>query len=496
MTTWDQADARPRIRRIRGGDETFTPRRRTPPPKRAPRLRLADIDDEAAEPGFLDWDGVFAFLIFAPMLFIAQLTTLGAAAIAGLAPLYLFVRRERFWKTLAPRAFLFIVPAFALFSVVWSEAAGESFRYASEYAITALVGVLLSSARRPGAVLKGLAVAFLVYVAVSVAMGGTVLIGVGAGGEAFAGLSESKNLLADIASTGLIISASVALVAVQRGHWLWLVLGLAAIGLDTYAVVAARSAGAMLGLVMAVVAIAGLTPLVFVGRAFRAWVTSMVALVLMALGLSYRWIAATLIEVGASIFDKDPTLTGRTYLWYRAADLIREKPFLGRGYYAFWLKGNTDAEGLWRYFGIQQRGGFTFHNTLIDILVTLGWAGAVLIIAVALVGVVALVRRFVSRPSLPMVFWIAILLYQLARTPIETIGIAPFYFSTVLTFGALGAAFGRARAAKPARLAYPQMRQLDVWRIESGQSGWANPRYSPAKGSLRLLKAPAPEAEP
>ena len=285
MTTWDDA-ARPRPRRIRGGDEAFVPRHRVAPPKRRPRQRPADLDDEAAKEGFLDWDGVFAFAIFTPMLFIAQLTTLGAAAVAGLAPLYLFLRRERLLKTLGPRAFLFIVPAFALFSVVWSEAPGESFRYAAEYIITALVGLLLSSARRPGAVLKGLASAFFVYIAVSVVLGGRVAIGVGAGGEAFSGLSDSKNLLADIASTGLIVSAVVILIALQRRQWLWLALAVAAIALDLYAVVGARSAGAMLGLGMAVVAIVGLTPLVFAGKAVRAWVTSMVAVVLLAVGFS------------------------------------------------------------------------------------------------------------------------------------------------------------------------------------------------------------------
>jgi len=494
MTTWDRAAAPPRPRRIRGGDEAFVPRRRMPPPKR--KARPAQFDDEAAEPGFLDWDGIFAFAVFAPMLFIAQISTFGAAAVAGLAPLYLFLRRERLLKTFAPRAFLFLIPALALFSVVWSEAAGESFRYACEFLITVIVGLLLSSAQRPGAVLKGMALAFLVYVAVSVAMGGTVLIGVGAGGAAFSGLSESKNLLADIASTGLIISASLCLIAVQRRSWPWLLVGLAAMVLDTYAVLAARSAGALLGLAMAVMAIVGLTPLVFAGRIVRAWVTSMVAVILLAVGLSYRWLAAAMIEMGASVFDKDPTLTGRTYLWYRAADLIREKPFLGRGYYAFWLQGNLDAEGLWRYFGIDNRGGFTFHNTLVDILVTLGWAGAVVIIGVGLVGVVALIRRFVTRPSLSLVFWIAILLYQLARTPIETIGIAPFYFSTVLTFGALGAAFNRSRVPKPVRGAYPQMRQLRAWTTEGAQAGWANPRVTPARGALRLLAPPAEAKTP
>src|SRR5206468_5348775 len=137
----------------------------------------------------------------------------------------------------------------------------------------------------------------------------------------------------------------------------------------------------------------------------------------------------------------------------------------------------------------------TFHNTLVDILVTLGWAGALVIAATVAVGVVLLVRRFIGRPSLTLVFWMAILLYQLARTPIETIGIAPFYFSTALAFGALGAAFGRVRQPRPLRSAYPQMRQLKAWKIEEAPAGWANPRYTPATGALRLLRTEPVEAE-
>jgi exopolysaccharide production protein ExoQ len=196
-----------------------------------------------------------------------------------------------------------------------------------------------------------------------------------------------------------------------------------------------------------------------------------------------------MIDWGATLFDKDPTLTGRTYLWYRAAELIHEKPVLGRGYYAFWLQGNTDAEGLWRYFGIQERGGFTFHNTLVEILVSLGWAGVVVIGATVLIGAVALVRRFVSRPNLALVFWIAIFLYQLARTPIESIGIAPFYFSTVLCFAALGAAFGRVRAPRPQRAPYRPIRELQVVTVDGRPAGWARAE----RGGLQRVR---PEAEP
>jgi exopolysaccharide production protein ExoQ len=273
--------------------------------------------------------------------------------------------------------------------------------------------------------------------------------------------------------------------AIRARQWLWVGVGAVAIFLEFHAVVAARSAGALLGLGIGVSAMLGLLVLIAAGKAVRAWLTSVLAIVLVAVGLSYRWLAATMIEVGANLFDKDPTLTGRTYLWYRAADLIQEKPMLGRGYYAFWLQGNTDAEGLWRYFGIDNRGGFTFHNTLVDILVKLGWTGAVVFLITVLIGTIALIRKFVQRPTLALVMWVSIFLYQLARMPIETIGLAPFYFSTALAFAALGAAFGRVRTPRAPRPAYARPRLVRVQTLDyAGQA--------PARASLRILR---PDAE-
>jgi exopolysaccharide production protein ExoQ len=487
-STWDAGPAdSPRIRRIRGGGEA------EPASRPRPRLAAVQVIEEHTphrEEGFefagIDIDGAFAFALFTPMLFIGQLGTLGGAMIAALTPLYLFLRRERLFRLFLPRSFLFLVPALAIFSVVWSQAPGESLRYAMELVITVAAGLLLSSARNQEAVVRGISLAFLTYVAASILFGGYVAVGVGMGGEAFAGLSESKNLLGDIASSGLVASAVVAILALQNRSWLWLAIAFASIVLDLYCVVGARSAGAMVGLGMAITAIVGLTPLVYAGKVLRAWVTSMIGLCLLAVGAFYSTIAQAMIDFGASVFDKDPTLTGRTYLWYRAADLIREKPLLGRGFYAFWLQGNTDAEGLWQYFGIDARGGFTFHNTFVEILVMLGWAGLTVIAGTVAIGVIFLIRRFVTRPTLPLVFWIGILLYELARTPIETIGLAPFYFSTALVFGALGAAFKRSRSAKRER---DEAQRLQAWPMHGFADGWAAARPVPAPGSLRLVKS-------
>jgi exopolysaccharide production protein ExoQ len=158
---------------------------------------------------------------------------------------------------------------------------------------------------------------------------------------------------------------------------------------------------------------------------------------------AFRDIGAFLLSLGEQVFDKDPTLTGRTYLWYRAHDLIEQHPWLGRGFYAFWRQGNTDAEGLWQYAGILGRSGFNFHNTLVELTVQLGMIGAAVFVVVGLLGLIGLVRHFVRRPSLTLCFWLAYMLYVIVRAPVEAVGYAPFYFSTCLLFGAAGAGLQR-----------------------------------------------------
>jgi len=479
----------PRIRRLRGGGES------EPRPQASPRVTRVQVIEQTPhrEEGLPLWrtpfdiDGLFAIALLTPMLFVGQLGQLGVAMVAGLVPLYLFLRREGLAKLFLPRSFLFLIPAFALFSVVWTTAPSETLRYAIELTITVIAGLLMSSARNQEAVVRGISLAFLSYVVASIFFGGYVGVGVGMGGEAFSGLSESKNLLADIASTGLVASAVVALLAIQNKRWLWLGIAVGSIAMDLYCAIAARSAGAILGLGMATVAIVGLTPLVYAGKVVRGAVTSMVGVCLVMTGIFYSTIAQAMIDLGANLFDKDPTLTGRTYLWYRAADMIRERPVLGRGFYAFWIQGNIDAEGLWRYFGIDGRGGFTFHNTFVEILVMLGWSGLVVIGLTLATGVIFLIRRFVTRPTLTQVFWMGILLYELARTPIETVGVAPFYFSTALVFAALGSAFKRSRSRKRER--EEAQEAVDAWRAGFAGDGWAAARAAPV--SLRLVKTPS-----
>jgi exopolysaccharide production protein ExoQ len=390
-------------------------------------------------------DGAYAFILFSAMLFVQQAGSLSGLVMAALPLLYLGIRRRQAREILRTRWILLAVPVVALLSVLWSEEPGVSAKYGIEMWLTAAAGIGLSAALRPTAVFKGACLAFAVYMFTSLALGKFTVMAQADGGTAaaFVGLGDGKNLLADIASTGTLVSLTTLLISLRQKKPVWAVLAILSLAADVRVIAMARSAGATLAVSGAVVALLALALLSLMPRPGRI---GAIVLTFASVGVFvavFRDIGSFLINLGLQIFDKDPTLTGRTYLWYRAHDLIEQKPWLGRGFYAFWRQGNTDAEGLWQYAGILGRSGFNFHNTLVELTVQVGMIGAAVFVLVGLIGLVGLVRHFVRRPSLTLCFWLAYMLYVIVRAPVEAVGYAPFYFSTCLLFAAAGAGLQR-----------------------------------------------------
>lgn len=169
------------------------------------------------------------------------------------------------------------------------------------------------------------------------------------------------------------------------------------------------------------------------------------ALIFVALALIFMPdLQAAWADFRVNVLKKDATLTGRTYLWDVAAKLNAERPWLGRGYYAFWRQGNIDAEGLWRWGGIGTRSGFNFHNAYVEMQVDLGWVGQALFIGVcAGIALTGFARQLI-RPSVPMAFLLSLLIVIYVRSYAESGLIAPFSFLTLLWIATALYGFDRA----------------------------------------------------
>jgi exopolysaccharide production protein ExoQ len=404
-----------------------------------------------------DSDGFFAFVLVALTLFAWTLGTAGAVAISVMALIYAILRLPQLGEILAPRAFILVVPIFAVMSILWSQSPVDTLKYSLEFALTVGVALLLSAAPYPKAVLWGIFLAFALYIPAAIVFGQAVDVG-NNGDTALSGLTQSKNLLGDMAATGGLVSLACFVASIEDRRPFRAIAALGVAAMEIYVMLQARSAGALLGMVPAVFAFIFFLAMRPARLSMRLIATVFASLAAALMTVAY---GTSAVEDSMTLFDKDPTLTGRTYLWQRAADFIAEKPALGAGFNGFWVQGNPDAEGLWRYAGIIERTGFSFHNTLIELLVNIGWIGVFVVTVVAIISTILLLRRVMTRPTLALCFWMSLLVYEFVRMPIEAIGMAPFAHATLMMFAGFGAALAARRTAE-ARAA---LRQRSSYRM-------------------------------
>jgi exopolysaccharide production protein ExoQ len=396
------------------------------------------------------------------MLFIPQLHSVGPAIAYAFMAFYALVHRREIEPILTRRWPLLLIPALALASTVWSDYPLVTAKHAAELTLSVIGALLLSGSRRPDTVLFGFWAAFSLYLAVALAFGHSVVVGsvTGASATAFSGLNEGKNYLGVTSAMGALLALYFTARTLAKAPLLT-VLGAPFLAIDFFLVYATRSAGAVVALTLAVAAFATVACLGLLRLRGRVIACSALISLLIAGGIAGYEFANSITAQALDIFHKDPTLTGRSYLWYRADGFIQEHPWLGRGYEAFWVQGNLDAEGMWQYAQLPNRSGFNFHNTLIEIVIHLGWVGATVFIAVFLVGGVMLLRRSIRTPSLAAALWVAMLTLHAARAPFESLMPASVDFTTLLVMVAMG--FGFERLAPPAPRSAPS-RSPSKWR--------------------------------
>lgn len=331
---------------------------------------------------------------------------------------------------LARNAILFLYAGFALLSTAWSIYPGKTAWTAIQLVATLALSVTAASTPHRRHALTGLAAAFIVYMLISFAFGNWV--GWMNREVVFTGLNYGKNLFGHVAAlTGMM---SLGLLAwVRQGRTA------AAVG----AIVLAQSM-TLIGLVLShatgstiayVLSLMVFVAALAVGRGGPA-MKLVAILILAALTIVYLVAGGEIEDAFWSwlldAFQKDPGLTGRSYLWYFADQLIAEHPFVGLGYNAFWTQGNMDAEGLWALNGINDRMGFNFHSTVRDLLVDGGWIGLTGYAASLGVPLLIVGSRVFRDGRVIDACCLTIVFYFICRLPFESWVLAPWSSDTMV----------------------------------------------------------------
>lgn len=302
------------------------------------------------------------------------------------ATLGLFIYRlDGIWRAW-PAALLLLTTVFLAFaSKYWSIDSATTMRRVISLAITLLFALYMGAAFRGPHLPRMLMQATLVM-----AIGSLVMvfafpsIGVHQTENAglWRGLWYEKNQMGAVMVIGA--TASAACLAMENGRSR--LLPAVALALSSGLVLATQSKTSLLCLMLGVGTVAGFWTLRKGGAAFA--VAAVWAAVVAAAAGVWLWDTHS-VEVLEAL-GKDPSLTGRTDIWAALMRKVADHPMTGYGYGAFWGRESVPAEWIRKE---TQWPVPSAHNGWIDLLVQLGWPGAILTgVLMALATVITIVR--------------------------------------------------------------------------------------------------------
>jgi exopolysaccharide production protein ExoQ len=361
----------------------------------------------------LEWSACFlsltslAFSNFAPQL--------AASAFLVTSVLFACIRPARTLKALTSDWLPWLFVALTFVSISWSQAPGVSVRYAAELFLTVCAALIMARGLEPPSFLSALMCALLVVDAVGLYVDRYAL---NAGAMAMIGAFGSKNSFS--AAQAILFLTSFWLLLGGRQGLLMRLLALLGVFSCPFLLIAGRSADSVAPLIVAT----SLTFLAYTTVRFppRARLMSLcvgAALIVCIFAIAFLF-SDTIIGQLLTATGKDVTLTGRTYLWLKAAALINQSPLLGTGYGAFWVQGNPYAEEIWRHFDLIDRGGFSFHNVWYEEGVELGYLGITTALLTLLIVSYRAIRWAVLFPTAESLFFLSYVMFIDMRVLLET----------------------------------------------------------------------------
>jgi O-antigen ligase len=344
-----------------------------------------------------------------------------------------FLRNQTLFVAMAKRNFLLLTwPVLACASTLWSDNPNTSFYHGLQLFTTILVGLMLASQISLTRLLQllfvtGFIVAVLCFLAVML-MPGIAYFHTGE----WQGLFGHKNALGSAMAAEITAGMFLFLYGWRRTF----VAG--AMALSAFVLLMSGSGSAFVVTAIPFV----LLPPMFAFRKGIAVFVMTVGLVCMVLAgalFVVEMYDINVIDLVLGRLGKDSTLTGRTVLWDFAVDAYERKPWLGYGYKGYW-SGADSTVYLLRAVMEQDLG--MFHNNFLEILVSFGFIGPVVLIGTLLYAYICAIRNFARSPTYinawPVIYLVMVTLLCFSENPLfNNHGSAELVLVSIITAGGL-----------------------------------------------------------
>jgi exopolysaccharide production protein ExoQ len=365
------------------------------------------------------------FLSFAALQFVNVSQTLAVFVFLAAGAFPALILPKRAMTALISDWLPWFFVALAVLSVTWSRAPDFTIRFGIELALTVAVALIVASVVKPYLFLPALMCAYMVGNVAGLFVGRFAL---NAGAMAMIGIFGSKNAFSGVQAY-LFLASFWVLLSTHQNIWMRS-LALLNVIVCPLLLIAGRSADAVAPLTLVV-------PITFLLFLTSRWaplprvlvVLTGVFLVSLVFTIAFAF-KDTIFGQLLTVTGKDVTLSGRTYLWVRAGELIGQSPLLGTGYGAFWVDGNPYAEELWAHFAVH--GGFNFHNQWYDLGVSLGYVGLAVALLTLLIVNVRVVWWMLRNPTPESFFCLGFVWIVDMRSFLESENFSHFSVSWIL----------------------------------------------------------------
>lgn len=286
-----------------------------------------------------------------------------------------------------------LVPIFAICSTAWSSAPTTTLRASLQFFLTVAIANFVGQILKTRNFVSILACIYVPVCLICLLNGRGGLDGM-TGRVNLIGFFENKSTLNLCACFGIFACLSIFLD--NSRYPFTRVLSLLSLPMLLIVAFRARSVAGLAAMFASCAILILITNAKFLDHRLRRKYVEIVLMTIFIFALPAMILISTFQDDILLAVGKDPTLTGRTVLWYYAARIWPQNAVIGTGYSAFWIQGYSMAEHLWNILHIQSRGGFHFHNIFYEILIGLGLVGLTVFLVAMLSAIVKTTKALLN----------------------------------------------------------------------------------------------------